>query len=89
MDERSVIKSLDESVAQFNILNEWQLIDISMTYIKDLESKPTVATLVKFRAELINYDQKTYQAHHQSIVDLIFKINVYLNADIEECSQNG
>lgn len=87
MDNRTLITSLDESVAQFNIVTETELIDIAMKYIAELQTQETTSTLINFRACLKNYDEKTKHEHSESINDLIFKIDAYLDDRVEECTE--
>jgi hypothetical protein len=86
MDNRTLVTSLDESVAQFNIISEGELIKIAMKYIGEIQTQETVPTLINFRACLKNYDDKTDHEHQDEVDDLIFKIDAYLDQQVNECT---
>lgn len=78
MEDKALIKCLDESVAQFSIMTEKELIEIAMKYIEEIKNQETVSTLISFRARLKNYDEATNHVHHANVDELIFKIDMYL-----------
>lgn len=79
MDNQSLMKCLDESVGQFNILAERDLIDISMHYIARLQTQETIPTLLSFREFLKQYDLKTKHLYKNDIDELTFKIDQFLD----------
>lgn len=87
MDDQSMIKSLDESVAHFNLISERKLIDIAMEFINRMETEETGPTLLRFRMYLRIYDKKTKHAHQQNVDELIFKIDQYFECANAHASQ--
>lgn len=83
MDNQSLMKCLDESVAQFNILAEGDLISIAMRFINQLRTQDTVPTLISFRSYLKEYDEATKHLHKDNVDELVFKIDTYLDEHLE------
>lgn len=86
-NDRTLIKNLDESVAQLNILSDCDLIKLAMNYIDEIPTQETVPTLISFCACLRNYNLKTNHLHEQGVNELVFKIDNYLCDDIKRCAQ--
>ncbi len=81
------MKCLDESVAQFNILAEGDLISISMRFINQLRTGDSVPTVISFRAFLKEYDEATKHLHKDNVDELVFKIDEYLDEHLESKKQ--
>ncbi|MQS89648.1 hypothetical protein [Companilactobacillus mishanensis] len=85
MDKTIIIDCLEQSVAEFNITSEGDLINLVMKYIDELHHQETASTLVHLRASLKDYGRKTNHVHDQSIGELVFKIDGYLAIQPRQC----
>ncbi|USQ68992.1 hypothetical protein M5C72_01800 [Companilactobacillus allii] len=79
MDRKEVIQTIEESVGEFNMLSESNLIGIVMQYLDRFEDSDFEPTLLDFRRDLIEYDEKTGHVNERDVDELVFKINQSFN----------
>lgn len=79
MDRKEVIQTIEESVGEFNMLSERNLIGLVMQYLDRFENSDFEPALLDFRRDLIKYDEQTDHINERDVDELIFKINQSFN----------
>ena len=81
MTHREVIKSMEDSVIEFNILEEPFLIGMIINTINKMEQddKNVTRTILASRQDIVEYDMRTNHKHARDVAELLFKIDLYLN----------